>query len=75
MGGEREPVMFSALIAILVAFGGFTILSFVTGLIFWLIAVIAFRQMARHDPIMSRIWFRYIKQQTYYPAQSSVWRL
>jgi type IV secretion system protein VirB3/type IV secretion system protein VirB4 len=75
LGAEREPVMTAALIALLVGVGGLTAISVVTAALFWLVAVFALRRMAKADPMMSRVWLRHIKQQDYYPAKASRWRL
>jgi len=75
MGAEREPVMTAALIALLVGVGGLTAISLITAALFWIVAVFALRRMAKADPMMSRIWLRHIKQQDYYPAKASRWRL
>jgi type IV secretion system protein VirB3/type IV secretion system protein VirB4 len=75
MGAEREPVMTAALIALLVGVGGLTAVSLIAALVFWLAAVFALRRMAKADPIMSRVWLRHIKQQDFYPAKVSRWRL
>ena len=74
LGAERELVMTSALIALLVGVGGLTAVSIVSAVIFWLVALFALRRMAKADPIMSRVWLRHIKQQEYYPAKASRWR-
>jgi type IV secretion system protein VirB3/type IV secretion system protein VirB4 len=75
LGAEREPVMTSALIALLVGVGGLTAVSAIAAVSFWLIAVFALRRMAKSDPMMSRVWLRHIKQQDFYPAKASRWRL
>jgi len=75
LGAEREPVMTAALIALLVGVGGLTAISVITAALFWLVSVFALRRMAKADPIMSRVWLRHIKQQDYYPAKASRWRL
>ena len=74
LGAERELVMTSALIALLVGVGGLTAVSIVSAAVFWLLAVLALRRMAKADPIMSRVWLRHIKQQEYYPAKAIRWR-
>lgn len=74
LGAEREPVMTSALIALLVGVGGLTAVSIISAAVFWLLALFALRRMAKADPIMSRVWLRHIKQQEYYPAKASRWR-
>lgn len=75
MGAERELVLGSGLIALLVGIGGLTIVSGIAAVVFWIIAVFALRQMAKSDPIMSKVWLRHIKQQDVYLAKSSRWRL
>ncbi len=75
MGAERELVMSSALIALLVGVGGLTVVSMLSAAFFWIVAVFALRRMAKADPIMSRVWLRHIKQQDFYPAKASRWRL
>jgi type IV secretion system protein VirB3/type IV secretion system protein VirB4 len=67
--------MTAALIALLVGVGGLTAISVTAAALFWLVSVFALRRMAKADPIMSRVWLRHIKQQDYYPAKASRWRL
>ena len=67
--------MTAALIALLVGVGGLTAISVITAVLFWLVSVFALRRMAKADPMMSRVWLRHIKQQDYYPAKASRWRL
>ena len=70
LGAERELVMTSALIALLVGVGGLTAVSIVSAVVFWIVAVFVLRRMAKADPIMRR----HIKQQEFYPAKASRWR-
>ena len=74
LGAERELVMTSALVALLVSVGGLTAVSIVSAAGFWIMAVFALRRMAKADPIMSRVWLRHIKQQDFYRAKSGRWR-
>ncbi|MDL2279245.1 VirB3 family type IV secretion system protein [Desulfovibrio sp. OttesenSCG-928-G11] len=74
LGAERELVMTSGLMALLVGIGGLTAVSIGTAVSFWLLAVFALRKMAKADPIMSKVWFRHIKQQDFYAAKPSRWR-
>lgn len=73
-GAEREMVMFSALIALLVGVGGMTFISGVSAGLFWLCSIFVLRLMAKNDPVMSKVWIRHVKQQDYYPARGSRWR-
>lgn len=74
MGAERELLLTSALVAILVGVGGLSLLSGVTAVVFWLVAVALLRRMAKADPIMSRVYLRHVRQQEYYPARAGIWR-
>lgn len=75
LGAERELVMTSALIALLVGVGGLTAVSMVSAILFWLVSVFALRRLAKADPIMSRVWLRHIRHQEFYPARPSRWRV
>ena len=75
LGAERELVMTSALIALLVGVGGLTAVSIVSAAALWIMAVFALRRMAKADPIMSKVWLRHVKQQEFYPAKASRWRV
>jgi type IV secretion system protein VirB3/type IV secretion system protein VirB4 len=73
-GAERELVMISSLVSLLVGIGGMSLVSSSVATLFWFLAVFALRQMAKADPLMSKVWLRHIRQQDYYPAHSSIWR-
>lgn len=73
LGAERDLVLYCGLIALLVGVGGFTIMSALAALIFWVAAVFVLRRMAKADPQMSRVWLRHIKRQDYYSARSTPW--
>lgn len=75
LGGERDLVMGSALLALLVGVGGMTLISGGLALIFWLFALFVLRRMAKADPMLSRVWLRHVKQQDFYSARSSRWRM
>ncbi|MDR2945711.1 MAG: VirB3 family type IV secretion system protein [Candidatus Adiutrix sp.] len=70
LGGDRELVMFSALGAFLTALGGFSLISALCGLVFWLIALYWLRKWAKKDPLMRHVWLRHIKQQDSYSAKT-----
>lgn len=74
LGAERELILSSALICFLVGVGGLTVISFLAAGLVWLLSVFVLRNMAKADPLMSKVWLRHIKQQDYYPAHSRIWR-
>ena len=74
LGGDRELVMFSGLGSFLTALGGFSLISALCGLAFWLIALYWLRRWAKKDPLMRHVWLRHLKQQDIYPAHSPVFQ-
>ena len=75
LGGERELVMFTALVC-----GGFVLssqngLASLIGISIWLVCIGFFRQMAKADPYMTRVYLRHIRYQSYYAPRSRPARL
>ena len=76
MGGEREPVMCAALMAIITGIVGAVQAAFITvfiALAFYFCTVFLFRRMAKSDPIMTRVWRRHISYRGFYRARSPYW--
>lgn len=76
LGGEREPVMCAALMAIITGIVGAVQTAWISvamALLFYFAAVFVFRRMAKADPMMTRVWRRYIGYQRYYSARTSYW--
>jgi type IV secretion system protein VirB3/type IV secretion system protein VirB4 len=55
LGAERELVMTSGLIALLVGVGGLTLLSMISAILFWLVSIFVLRRMAKADPQLSHV--------------------
>ncbi|NLZ17984.1 MAG: conjugal transfer protein TrbD [Desulfobulbaceae bacterium] len=76
MGGEREPVMCAALMAIITGIVGAVQAAFVTvfiALAFYFGVVFVFRRMAKADPDMTRVWRRHMGYKNFYRARSPFW--
>lgn len=73
LGGERDPVLYAALLAVIIFVSGMSLFAAVLALTLWIASLAALRRMAKEDPMMSRIWMRHVRQQDYYPAHSSPW--
>jgi type IV secretion system protein TrbD len=73
-GAERTPAMLAALIAGLVGIGGLSVITTVAAVLFWMSVIGVLRMIAKRDPLMSQVFLRHIKQQTYYPAKGTPWR-
>ena len=50
MGGDRELVMFSGLLAFALIFSAFELQATIFGIGLWVFALFALRLMAKHDP-------------------------
>jgi type IV secretion system protein VirB3 len=75
LGGERELVLFTALLA-----GGLAVAAqnwVATGisLLLWFVGIAFLRMMAKADPYMSRIYLRQLRYQGYYAPRSRPFRL
>ena len=73
LGGDRELVMFSGLLAFITAMGGYSLMAVGYSLAFWLVSLYWCRKWAKADPHTRTVTFRYMKQQDFYPARTSVW--
>lgn len=70
MGGDRELVLFAAMLAGILAFALMTWWGIVLGALLWPSAVVVLREMAKADPHMRDVYVRHIRYATYYPAKS-----
>ena len=70
MGGDRELVMFSILIAATSIFVAMEIKATVFGIALWVFALFALRSMAKYDPMLRHVYLRQYRYKKYYPARS-----
>ncbi len=75
MGGDRELVMFSGLLAFALIFSAQELRATVVGLLLWSGAIYAFRVMGKADPKMRFVYLRHRRYETYYPARSTPFRI
>ena len=72
LGGERELVFASGIVAAILVFSlGDLVLSAI-GVAFWLISLVVFQRMAKHDPQLSRVYLRHVNKKIFYPARPHV---
>lgn len=74
MGGDRELVMFSGLLAFALIFSAQDLLATVVGLLLWFGSLSIFRIMAKADPKMRFVYLRHRRYKRYYPARSTPFR-
>lgn len=75
MGGDRELVMFSGLLAFALIFSAQEVRATVFGVVLWFGALFAFRLMAKADPKMRFVYMRHRRYKPYYAARSTPFRL
>lgn len=74
LGGEREPTLMMAIVAAGLAVSGQNIVTLIVAAVLWFGCIGIFRQVAKADPQMSRVYLRQIKYRGYYPPRSRPYR-
>lgn len=74
MGGDRELVMFSGLLAGALVFSAQDLKATIFGVALWFGALYACRRMAKADPKMRHVYLRHRLYATYYPPRSTPFR-
>lgn len=72
LGGDRELVLVSILIAVSLAFSLATWWGIALSLIFWVGSVAIFQRMGKADPMMRQVYLRHIRYRPFYPAKSGL---
>ena len=75
MGGDRELVMFSGLMAFALIFSAQELRATVVGLLLWFGALYLCRLMAKADPRLRQVYLRHRRYKPYYPARSTPFRV
>ena len=72
LGGDRELVLVSGILAAVLIFAVMTWWSTLAGLVLWLAAVAVLATMGKVDPLLRHVYLRHVRYQTFYPAKSSL---
>ncbi|MGE9765347.1 conjugal transfer protein TrbD [Pseudomonas sp. PDM20] len=75
MGGDRELVMSSMVLAFTLVFSVQRIDAMVVGVLLWFGALQGLRWMAKSDPAMRQVYMRHRIYKRYYPARSTPYRI
>lgn len=75
MGGERELMLFSMLVAGGLIVSALNLVATVIGGLLWMICVYALRKMAKADPELSKVYIRQLKYGHYYGPFSRPYRV
>ena len=74
MGGDRELVMLSALMAFALVFSAAELRATVVGMGLWIAALFVFRLMGKADPRMRHVYLRHRRYAPYYPPRATPFR-
>ena len=74
LGGEREPTMMMAILAAGLAVSGQNVVTLIVAAVLWFGCIGVFRQVAKADPQMSRVYMRQLKYRGYYAPRSRPYR-
>ncbi len=72
-GGERELVLTAGLLAGGIAITAQNLPAILAAIAMWGVAITGLRMMAKADPLMSRVFLRYIRYQRFYAPRSTPW--
>ena len=70
LGGDREMVLASAILAAMLVFAVMKWWSVFPGVLLWLAAVAVLARMGKADPLLRQVYVRHIKYRSFYPAKS-----
>jgi len=71
MGGDREMVMFAALLSATLVLATQDFIAIASGLGLWFFSLKALRMMAKADPYMRQVYLRQRRYESYYPPRST----
>jgi type IV secretion system protein TrbD len=74
LGGDRELVLFAALLSAMLIFALVTWWGVVAGISLWIAAVAVLSRMGRSDPMMRQVYPRHVQYRPFYPAKGSIGR-
>ena len=72
LGGDRELVLVSVLVAVSLAFSLASLWGVALSIGFWISAVAVFQRMGKADPMMRHVYIRHIRYRSFYPAKSGL---
>jgi type IV secretion system protein VirB3 len=73
LGGDRELVLFAAVLSAMLIFALVTWWGVVTGVALWFLAVAVLSRMGKADPLLRHVYLRHIRYQPFYAAKSRIY--
>lgn|SRR5690606_30646057 len=72
LGGDRELVLFAALMAAMLVFALVTWWGVIAGVALWFASVAVLSRMGKADPLLRQVYLRHVRYQSFYPAKGQV---
>ena len=72
LGGDRELVLVSILVAVSLAFSLASWWGIALSVAFWVGSIAIFQRMGKADPMMRQVYLRHIRYRPFYPAKSGL---
>jgi type IV secretion system protein VirB3 len=72
LGGDRELVLFAALLSAMLIFALVTWWGIAVGVALWIAAVAVLSRMGRSDPLLRQVYVRHVKYRPFYPAKARI---
>ena len=69
LGGDRELVLFAALMSAMLMFALVTWWGIASGIALWISAIAVLSRMGRSDPMLRHVYIRHVKYRPFYPAK------
>jgi len=74
MGADRELLLVTGLVAIILIFVVLTVYYALFGVTVWIVIVSLLRMMAKSDPLMRQVYARHISYKSHYRPTAAPWR-
>jgi type IV secretion system protein TrbD len=72
LGGDRELVLFAALLSAMLIFALVTWWGVATGVLLWFLSVAVLSRMGKADPLLRHVYLRHLRYRPFYAAKSGV---
>lgn len=72
LGGERENIIISACVALMLWTAGRDILAIILALLIWFTGLITSKIVARIDPWATKVFIKSLGYQDFYPAREKI---
>jgi type IV secretion system protein VirB3 len=72
LGGDRELVLITMMIAAGLAFSLATVWGIGLAIVYWIASIALLQRMGKADPLLRKIYFRHIRYLSFYSAKSGM---